>query len=384
MGNARVIAFALLLAACSDAASTTTLPTPVPTPVTTSLPTSAASPAPTTTSPDATTPAEPVATTLTTPAEPVATTHAATTIAPVPADELELVAYPVPAGSRPHDVAPAADGGVWYTAQGSGELGWLDPATGETRHVDLGPGSRPHGVIVGPDGAPWVTDGGLNAIVRVDPATDAVEVFPLPADRPDANLNTAAFDGQGRLWFTGQNGVHGVLDPASGAMEVFDSPRGRGPYGIAATPLGEIYFASLAGSYVGLVAADGSVTILEPPTPGQGARRVWSDSAGGIWVSEWNSGQLSRYTPQTGEWATWPLPGAAPSAYAVYVDEADIVWVSDFGGNAIHRFDAATETFTAFPLPSNPGNVRQLLGRPGEVWGAESAADQLVVIRQSS
>ena len=31
--------------------------------------------------------------------------------------------YPVPAGSRPHDVAPARDGGVWYTAQGSGELG---------------------------------------------------------------------------------------------------------------------------------------------------------------------------------------------------------------------------------------------------------------------
>jgi streptogramin lyase len=25
--------------------------------------------------------------------------------------------------------------------------------------------------------------------------------------------------------------------------------------------------------------------------------------------------------------------------------------------------------------------VRQLLGRPGEIWGAESAADKLVVIR---
>ena len=34
---------------------------------------------------------------------------------------------PVPQGSRPHDVAPASHGGVWYTAQGSGELGWLEP-----------------------------------------------------------------------------------------------------------------------------------------------------------------------------------------------------------------------------------------------------------------
>jgi virginiamycin B lyase len=30
----------------------------------------------------------------------------------------EVREYPVPAGSRPHDVAPARDGGVWYTAQG--------------------------------------------------------------------------------------------------------------------------------------------------------------------------------------------------------------------------------------------------------------------------
>ena len=37
--------------------------------------------------------------------------------------------WPVPRGSAPHDVAPAADGGIWYTAQGSGELGLLDPAT---------------------------------------------------------------------------------------------------------------------------------------------------------------------------------------------------------------------------------------------------------------
>lgn len=294
------------------------------------------------------------------------------------------MAYPVPAGSRPHDVAPATDGGVWYTAQGSGELGWLDPVTGESRLIDLGPGSRPHGVIVDRAGFAWITDGGRNAIQKVDPRTDEITEYPLPPGRDDANLNTAAFDGAGQLWFTGQNGIVGVLDPATGDMEVFDAPRGRGPYGIAATPLGKIYFASLAGSYVGVVGADRSITVLDPPTPSQGARRVWSDSTGAIWVSEWNSGRLSRYQPDTGSWDTWPLPGDDPSAYAVYVDDTDIVWVTDFGGNAIHRFDPATETFHTFELPSDPGNVRQLLGRPGEVWGAESAADQLVVIRRSA
>ncbi len=99
------------------------------------------------------------------------------------AAEPVLREYAVPAGSHPHDVAPAADGGVWYTGQHTGELGWLDPATGAVRRIPLGAGSSPHGVIVGPDGAAWVTDSGLNAIVRVDPATDAVTRFPLPEGR---------------------------------------------------------------------------------------------------------------------------------------------------------------------------------------------------------
>src|SRR6266508_674647 len=61
----------------------------------------------------------------------------------------EIKEYPVPAGSHPHDVAPAADGSVWYTAQRSGELGRLDPKTGQTHHIPLGNGSAPHGVIIG-------------------------------------------------------------------------------------------------------------------------------------------------------------------------------------------------------------------------------------------
>src|SRR5512134_4154388 len=95
----------------------------------------------------------------------------------------EIREFPVPSGSHPHDVAPAPDGSVWYTAQRTGELGKLEPATGRTRHIPLGKGSSPHGVIVGPDGAPWITDSGLNAIVRVDPKTEEVRIYPLRLSR---------------------------------------------------------------------------------------------------------------------------------------------------------------------------------------------------------
>jgi len=302
-----------------------------------------------------------------------------------PAASFKIEEYPVPAGSHPHDVAPAPDGSVWYTAQATGKLGRLDPVTGEVTEIPLGDGSAPHGVIVGPDDAPYITDGGLNAIVRVDPVSHAVSVFPLPSNRAEANLNTAVYDAYGIMWFTGQAGIYGRFDPGTGGVQVFDAPRGTGPYGIALTPSGEIYYASLAGSHIAHIAADGrTVLVLEPPTPDQGARRVWSDSLGRVWVSEWNAGQVGRYDPATGDWREWKLPGDHPQAYAVYVDEHDLVWLSDFGANAIVSFDPVTETFSTYPLPSPDGAVRQILGRPGEVWGAESGADKLIVIRTSS
>ena len=295
----------------------------------------------------------------------------------------ELIEYPVTAGSHPHDVAPAADSGVWYTGQRNGTLGHLDPATGDIREIDLGAGSAPHGVIVGPDGAPWIADGGLNAIVRVDPATEEVEVFELPASHADANLNTAVFDGDGVLWFTGQSGMYGRLDPNDGVVEAFDAPRGRGPYGIAATPDGEVWYASLAGSHIAHIErASGEATVVEPPTAGQGARRVWSDANGRLWVAEWNAGQVCVHDPADGSWREWPLPGDGAQAYAVYVDDRDRVWLTDFTANAIVRFEPSTETFESFALPDADAAVRQLLGRPGEVWGAESGLDRLVVIRE--
>jgi virginiamycin B lyase len=293
--------------------------------------------------------------------------------------EAAVQEFDVPSGSGPHDVAPAPDGGVWYTAQGSGELGHLDPRTGRTNQISLGEGSAPHGVIVGPDGAPWITDGGLNAIVRVDPVTSEIRTFPVGG--ANGNLNTATFDGQGTLWFTGQAGLYGKLDTRSGKVETFEAPKGRGPYGIATAPDGAAWFSSLAGSYIARIdPGGGRPQLFDVPTKGGGARRVWSDSSGSLWVAEWFAGKLARFDPKSEQWKEWQMPGPGPQPYAVFVDDQDMVWISDFGSSALVSFDPRTEAFKQYPLAAG-ANVRQILGRPGEVWGAESGRSRLVVIR---
>lgn len=281
-----------------------------------------------------------------------------------------------------HDVAPAPDGGVWFSAQASGHLGWFEPATGRTELVALGSGSSPHGVIQGPDGSAWLTDSGQNAIVRVTWPQRAVSVYRLPPGSAYANLNTCTFDGDGDLWFTGQAGYVGKLALRTGVVSVKEAPRGRGPYGICTTPAGDVWWCSLAGSFIAQVdRRTGDSRVVEPPTPGQGARRVWSDSRGRIWVSEWNSGQLSMHDPAANTWRAWKVPGDRPRVYAVYVDERDTVWASDFGGNAMWSFDPRAEKFERHALGRDSTNVRQILGRKGEVWLPESGTEHITVIR---
>jgi virginiamycin B lyase len=75
------------------------------------------------------------------------------------------------------------------------------------------------------------------------------------------------------------------------------------------------------------------------------------------------------------------VPGGNPMIYAVYVDERDRPWVSDFGGNAVWSFDPGSEKFERHALPRESANVRQILGRKGEVWLPESGTEHITVIR---
>ena len=301
--------------------------------------------------------------------------------------------FQAPVGTHPHDVAvdQAKNGPIWFTAQGTGELGKLDPKTGNKTFIKLGNvsgshmnGSAPHGIIIGPDGGLWITDEFLKGIVRVDPKTEEIKLFPIPANITNNKLNTATFDKNGVLWFTDRSGYYGKLDPAEGKVHVWAAPRGQGPYGIVTTPDGSVYFNSWTGNYTAKIdLKTGNLTILEPPTKDSQPRRIWTDSKGHLWITEWATGKLGQYSPDTKKWQEWKLPGEKPKPYSVYVDEKDKVWVSDFGlqngTQSMLRFDPDNEKFEVFPLPSDHSDIKQMNGRPGQVWGAESGLDRIIV-----
>jgi multiple sugar transport system permease protein len=80
-------------------------------------------------------------------------------------------------------------------------------------------------------------------------------------------------------------------------------------------------------------------------------------------------------------WKTTPFMALLLLAGLALVPEELMRAAKVDGANAFQRFDPETERFTTFELPSPGANVRQLLGRTGELWGAESGVDKLVVLR---
>ena len=83
-------------------------------------------------------------------------------------------------------------------------------------------------------------------------------------------------------------------------------------------------------------------------------------------------------------WRACQPPGSNPPnprMYAVYVDDNDKVWCTDWSSNTMLRFDAQTEKFDVLPMPRSGATIRQILGRPGEVWLPESGTEFISMIK---
>jgi virginiamycin B lyase len=294
----------------------------------------------------------------------------------------KLASYRV-GGHKPADVAPAR-GLVWWVAPASGQAGSLDPASGAVHPVRLGVGAAPQAVVVGPDGAPWVADAGRNALERIDPRTRAVRTWPLPAGRPAVGLCSVAFDPDGTLWFTGRRGVIGRLLPASGSIEVFDTPAGAEPDALTVTARGEVFYvAPRAGHLARVDPETGTSDVLAPPTPGPLGRAA-ADAGGRVWVTEPASSQVAVFDPASGGWREWRLP--APPGTGVAARPADLwaqpdgpLWLADSAAGVLTSFDPRTERFRTVAMPFGP--AARLAGRGGEVWAAAPGAGRLVVAR---
>jgi virginiamycin B lyase len=143
----------------------------------------------------------------------------------------------------PHTAAFDSLGILWFTVQGGNMVGRLDPKTGriELREVPT-ESALPYGIQINSKGVPFFCELGTNKMGKIDPQTLAISEYKLPEGARPRRLAIARDDS---VYFTDFKGGNlGRLEPATGTVRMWASPGGRdsGPYGIAITPDGLVWY----------------------------------------------------------------------------------------------------------------------------------------------
>ena len=275
----------------------------------------------------------------------------------------------VPTPKFARDPAPAPDGSMFIAVMQGNKIARFDPATRKFQEWDLPPGAKPHGLVVDKQGIVFYTGNGNGTIGRLDPASGKVTEYKTASGGGGPHTLIQAADGT--IWFTEQSGDRiGRLDPATGTMREYET-RG-GPYGLAISKDGAIWFCQLSGHRMGrLDPATGRITEVELPR-GTGPRRVAANADGSIlWWAFYGSNELVKFDPIAQRiLKKYALPGGkGGGAYAVTVDGAGFPWVNEIGENTVVRLDPTTEKMQVIKLPTpNTGIRKMIVGADGRLW----------------
>ena len=216
--------------------------------------------------------------------------------------------WDVPTPKFARDPAPAPDGTMYIAVMQGNKIAHFDPATKKFREWDLPPGAKPHGLIVDKQGIVFYTGNGNGTIGRLDPASGKITEYETRGGPYGLALSK-----DGAVWFCELTGHRmGRLDPATGKITEVELPRGTGPRRVAANADGSILWWAFYGSNE-LVKFDpiAQKILKKYPLPsgkGGGAYAVTVDGAGFPWVNEISGNTVVRLDPATERMQVIKLP----------------------------------------------------------------------------
>ena len=293
--------------------------------------------------------------------------------------EGKISEWVVPTPKFARDPAPGPDGNIYIMVMDGNKIARFDTRAKTFKEWDVPQGARPHGLLVDRNGQVWYTGNGNGTIGQLNPATGKVIEHKAPSG---GDPHTLVTDDRGTIWFAVQNGNRiGRLDMRTGAITEFQAA-GR-PYGIALDKAGNVWFCEIGGNKLGkLDPKTGKIAELALPA-NTAPRRMAAAPDGSLWVTLSGSGEMIRVDPVAGKVVrAYGLPaGAGGGPYAVTVDGAGIVWVNEISTDTVVRLNPATNRFRIFTLPSRDVGIRKMIvDAEGRLWYMGSHNGHLGVI----
>jgi streptogramin lyase len=154
--------------------------------------------------------------------------------------------FPAPT-TIPVDVAVAPDGIAWFT-DANGQIGRLDPTTGDVSEIDVE--GFPREINIASDGAVWFTERFSQAVGRFNPvpSPNANDVRLFQVDGGPEDIAPAA---DGSMWITRFDaGNIARITPEGVITTQSKAVKGGGPFGITVAPNGDPWFTMLGADKI--------------------------------------------------------------------------------------------------------------------------------------
>ncbi|WP_287961047.1 hypothetical protein [Caldilinea sp.] len=162
--------------------------------------------------------------------------------------------YQLAEGSHPYSLA-IHDTTIWFTANGSNQIGKLDPTTENVQMFEIPEAnSGPAGIAVAPDGMVWFTMQTANKLGRLNPETNAFDIYSYPF--PNGELDEVKIMRSNSIWFMAP-GVNRVVNydvDRNQFISIPTSPYTR-PTGLAVEADDTPWVSITSNNYVGRYAA---------------------------------------------------------------------------------------------------------------------------------
>ena len=306
--------------------------------------------------------------------------------------QVAITEFPVStAASDPLWITTGPDGNLWFTENGSDNIGRIDPTTHVITEFPIPTAdSQPWGITAGPDGGIWFTESVGDKIGRIDPTTLAITEYPVP--NALATPETITVGPDGNLWFTepkiGGIGQIGRIDPTTHVITEFPVPTADArPIGLTVGPDRGIWFTEAHGDKIGRIDPTTDV-ITEFPVPTAGAWpiQITVGPDGNLWFTELNGNQIGRINPTTHTVTEFPVPTANSQPWGITAGPDGGIWFTENIGD-IGRIDPTTHAITENPVPTANGQPFDITtGADGNLWFTDEAGNigQAVVLAATS
>jgi virginiamycin B lyase len=301
----------------------------------------------------------------------------------LPASAAAIDEYLVPGGGNPGGITTGPDGAIWFTQEGSSEIGRLDPrlavpgtSNGITEYAvttNPTPATVPvlDQIVAGPDGALWFTEPRDNEIGRMATTGVVTNEYTIPSPSQPEGITVGP---DGNIWFTDLFNEVGRIAPSGPPITEF--PTGQGPTDITTGPDGALWFTEAFGNTIGRKTTDGApLPSIAVPTPGSEPTGITNVPGSGLWFTESAVNQIG-HIPLSGGIVEYPGAGAGPSAIAAGRDGA--LWFTESEGNSIGRITTGGTVTNHFPL-ATPGSQPSdmTIGPDGALWFTEYLGNKI-------